>query len=322
MILAVARSVEGEEDTASAESSDVLGQSGNSGGVKYAEQSVSDPRVRGFSRDEGRWSGSSLTTVGCRLKLTTLESTDQKGVSLAVVRTRLEPGNGFQRTRFERRPIDRVEKIHPYSRVLRSAFTGPINAKTSWELPRLQVRGSSFPLTTIPPCLSLPLLPPLPRHPSIIPLHPPQSSLDQDLLIHPIHLGINHARRTYRRLRQLLPPPILLLLLRLPRKERRYLHPAVHEPVPAEQAAVARPVPEAPPEADAVLPAEDELPAHLADGEVQQGRAAGFAGEAGGAAQDLRRAGRQAEAECACEEVGRRGGGHDRQRWTTKKWRG
>jgi hypothetical protein len=85
MILAVARSVKDEGDTASAVSSDVLGQSGNSGGVKYAEQSVSDPRVRGFSRDEGRWSGSSLTTVGCRLKLTTLESTDQKGVSLAVV---------------------------------------------------------------------------------------------------------------------------------------------------------------------------------------------------------------------------------------------
>lgn len=84
------------------------------------------------------------------------------------------------------------------------------------------------------------------------------------------------------------------------------------EPVAAEQAAVAGLVPETPTEADAVFPAEDELPTHPVNGEVQQGRATGLAGETGRAAQDLRRARRQAEAECTCEKVSRRGGGHDR----------
>lgn len=62
-------------------------------------------------------------------------------------------------------------------------------------------------------------------------------------------------------------------------------------PVPAEQAAVASPVPEAPAQAHALVAAEDDLAAHLADREVEQGVVARLAGQAGAAAHHLRCAG-------------------------------
>lgn len=66
-------------------------------------------------------------------------------------------------------------------------------------------------------------------------------------------------------------------------------------------------MPEAPPEADALVAAEHELPAHLADGEVQERRVARRAGESCGAAENLGRAGGEVVAECAGEEVVRSG---------------
>lgn len=51
-------------------------------------------------------------------------------------------------------------------------------------------------------------------------------------------------------------------------------------------------MPEAPAQADAVLAAEDDLAAHLADGQVDDAAVAGLAGEAGRPAEDVGRAAR------------------------------
>lgn len=79
-------------------------------------------------------------------------------------------------------------------------------------------------------------------------------------------------------------------------------------PVPAEQAAVAAAVPEAPTQAHALIAAEDDLAAHLADREVEQGIVARLAGQAGAAPDHFRCAGwvdgvtpLRAPAECAEE---------------------
>lgn len=66
-------------------------------------------------------------------------------------------------------------------------------------------------------------------------------------------------------------------------------------PVPAEQATIAATVPEAPPQAHALVPAEDDLAAHLADREVEQGIVARLAGQAGAAADHFGCAGRIGE---------------------------
>lgn len=62
--------------------------------------------------------------------------------------------------------------------------------------------------------------------------------------------------------------------------------------VPAEQAAVAAPMPKAPPQANAFVPAEDDLAAHLADREVEQGVVARLARQASVAPDHFRCAGR------------------------------
>lgn len=62
--------------------------------------------------------------------------------------------------------------------------------------------------------------------------------------------------------------------------------------VPAEQAAVAAPMPEAPTQAHALVPAEDDLAAHLADREVEQGVVARLARQASVAPDHFRCAGR------------------------------
>lgn len=80
-------------------------------------------------------------------------------------------------------------------------------------------------------------------------------------------------------------------------------------------------MPEAPPQADALVPAEDDLAAHLADREVEQGIVARLAGQAGAAAHHLRCAGRvggvttlRAPAE-GTEECLRPRRGRDAARW-------
>lgn len=91
-------------------------------------------------------------------------------------------------------------------------------------------------------------------------------------------------------------------------------------PAPAEQAAVAAPVPETPAQAHALVPAEDDLAAHLADREVEQSIVARLAGQAGAAPDHLRCAGwvggvgpLRAPAECAEECL--------RPRWREVTWR-
>jgi len=61
-------------------------------------------------------------------------------------------------------------------------------------------------------------------------------------------------------------------------------------------------MPKAPPETDAVAPAVHDLAARPADSEVDEGRAAGGAGEAGAAAEDAGRSVREVVAEGAGED--------------------
>jgi len=62
--------------------------------------------------------------------------------------------------------------------------------------------------------------------------------------------------------------------------------------VAAKQTAVAGAMPEAPTQADVLFAAEDDLAAHLADGQVDDATEAGVAGQAGGAADGTGRAAR------------------------------
>lgn len=85
-----------------------------------------------------------------------------------------------------------------------------------------------------------------------------------------------------------LPPLVSAQLGGLPRFSRRSVFEQVfhayaldNDPVPAEQAAIAAPVPKAPAQAHTLVPAEDDLAAHLADREVEQGVVAWLAGQAG-----------------------------------------
>ncbi|POS77511.1 hypothetical protein DHEL01_v204089 [Diaporthe helianthi] len=61
--------------------------------------------------------------------------------------------------------------------------------------------------------------------------------------------------------------------------------------ITTEQAAIAAPMPEAPSQAHALVAAEDDLAAHLADREVEEGVVARLASQAGTAAQHPRRVG-------------------------------
>lgn len=69
-------------------------------------------------------------------------------------------------------------------------------------------------------------------------------------------------------------------------------------------------MPETPPKRHGLVAAVDELPAYLADGEVDERGVAGRAGEAGVAAEELRGVRGEVEAECAGEDGASRGGLH------------
>ncbi|KPM42611.1 hypothetical protein AK830_g3928 [Neonectria ditissima] len=182
--------------------------------------------------------------------------------------------------------------------------------------------SSRWPITTrtlsylrFSPCmsaahaLSILGLPSSPRQPSIGPLNPPQPPLQhRRLFLDSVQLQLYHARRTQRRLRDL--PGRSGSLLLVVAKQRLHPYASVHSPAPAQQTAVARAMPEAPPEADTLIPAEDELPAHLTDREVEKRGVAWRASEAGGPADNVRWAVGEVEAECAGEDIGRARRGH------------
>ncbi|KAI3393323.1 hypothetical protein diail_4456 [Diaporthe ilicicola] len=69
-------------------------------------------------------------------------------------------------------------------------------------------------------------------------------------------------------------------------------HALDNPPVSAQQAAIAASMPEAPPQAHALVSAEHNLAAHLADREIQQSIVARLAGQTGAAAHHFRCAGK------------------------------
>lgn len=60
-------------------------------------------------------------------------------------------------------------------------------------------------------------------------------------------------------------------------KQILHFHPCNHPPISAHQTTIASPVPETPPQTHALIPTKHDLPARLADSEVEEGIVADFA---------------------------------------------
>lgn len=143
-------------------------------------------------------------------------------------------------------------------------------------------------------------LPPSPRQPSIISVNPLERHRDQSLVIGPVPQRLARtlaAQRDHINLPPLVPAHIGLTISII-----TTITPTIGDieklldrdtlgdpPVPADQAAVASPVPKTPAQAHALVPAEDDLAAHLADGEVEECAVARVAGQPGVAADDSTR---------------------------------
>lgn len=164
-------------------------------------------------------------------------------------------------------------------------------------------------------------LPPTPRQPPIHNLNPRQPPPHNFILPHPIHLHLDHTPNTQRNLDNLppttrRPPHPILPIPSIPvtqiifPKQRLHRRPTTNRPAPAEQTPVARAVPETPAKGHGLVAAVDELPAYLADGEVDERGVACRAGEAGVAAEELGGSCGEVEAECAGEDGASRGGRH------------
>ncbi|ROW17856.1 hypothetical protein VPNG_00789 [Cytospora leucostoma] len=141
-------------------------------------------------------------------------------------------------------------------------------------------------------------LPPSPRQPSIISVNPLERHRDQLLVVGPVPQRLARTLATQRDhidLPPLVPARIGLttsiitittITPTIDIKELLDRDTLGKPPVPADQAAIASPMPETPAQAHALVPAEDDLAAHLADGEVEECAVARVAGQPGVAADD------------------------------------
>lgn len=155
-------------------------------------------------------------------------------------------------------------------------------------------------------------LPAPPRQTSIKPINPPEHHRYRVLLVADMfatrHLHFRRALSTQGGLidlSPLVPPPtrvkpaagaavpvsLLNTTTTIIIKEFPDRRPLDNPPAPTYQTPVTGPVPEAPAQAHALVPAEHDLAAHLADREVEERVVAGLAGEPGAAADDPARRG-------------------------------
>lgn len=145
---------------------------------------------------------------------------------------------------------------------------------------------------------SIGLLPSSPRHASIISIDPAQSHRNEVVVLCRLprdFLNAWPAEGCLVNLSSLVSPQfgrLARFTRRVIFKQLLHAYTFNNPPVPAEQAAIAAPVPKAPPQTHALVPAEDDLAAHLADREVEQGIVARLAGQTGAAADHFRCAGR------------------------------
>jgi hypothetical protein len=183
--------------------------------------------------------------------------------------------------------LDRVFRDFSQENALLAYLRRRDDAVNTW--PHL---GSFFPVLGRS---SFVLLSSLPRQTAVHLINPPQASLHNRFLTDVVDLCFDDANCAERHLLDLSAPPrtVISLCMRsvtavvIVPEQIPHFQSSIDDTAPIEQAAIASPVPETPPKANAFIAAEDDLATHLAYGEVEYGSVTGRTTQPGRAAKRL-----------------------------------